>query len=136
LGRFAEAIPEAKALAKTPYAGYAPEVLPTCATILAGAGQLDEGIAVMRRFLEFVRDAPAEWQLYGLMLRQNGKTAEAESADRNATIAARNQMHAYHRMALLSLRKGERAEAISLLRELLRRYPDYKPAAETLARLE
>ncbi|MFN7966112.1 MAG: fused MFS/spermidine synthase [Acidobacteriota bacterium] len=135
LGRFAEAVDDANALSTAPYADYARETIPTCAVLLAGAGRLDQGISLMQRFVDFVRDCPAEWQLLGVMLRQRGRVAEADSADRNATIAARNQMHAYHRQALLALRKGDRAAAVSLLRQLRQLHPGYKPAIDELTRL-
>jgi tetratricopeptide (TPR) repeat protein len=133
--RYAEARPEAEALAASPYALIEPDVFMEAGLAFASSGDLDAAIARVRRYSELRPDDAAGWFVLGEYHRLAGDAAKAAEAAENQRRSRRNAAISRHAEALRAERLDQRRSAIVLLEEAVQIDPDYTAAAADLRRL-
>ncbi len=134
LGRGAEALPDADALLKTPWASLDADVWADAAVADANRGQFDEAIRRLSKSLEIRPTTAARWKLLAALRRQVGQADAAREAEDNAAIARRNAVINLHIEARREALFGSTNRAREMLENLLTVDPTYAPAREDLAR--
>lgn len=93
-------------------------------------------IEQLERYLQAEPYAQDCWTALAIAYDATGRPNDAARARRNHDLAVANQQLLVHRRARRVARFGAKADAIDILRELLRVHPGYRAGADDLARLE
>jgi spermidine synthase len=131
-GRTAAAWADGKVLVGLPETRLGRNFWGEAAVAALASGHTEEGLSVMRSYLEWNPLATREWEVYEDVLRRAGRTAEADVARRNLQAAIRNNLIRAHRNARFQLHFGDKESARKQLQAILERDPGYVPAQRDL----
>lgn len=132
--RWAEANADGEALIASPYGELELEVWAQAARAAAGADRYEQGIRLMRYYLDHSLYSADEWDELAAMYDHVGRAGDAAAARADAALARENLLLTLHQYAL-------RAEFVSVKEAkatyvtLLSLDPQYEPAKRALRRL-
>jgi len=135
LGRGAEALVDARALASSTYSYRDANVWLEAALAASEAGYLDEGTNQVRRYVSRWPDDKTGWATLAKYYRLADDTQKAADAEENERRVVRNQSIDGHINALRYEREGKLENARVLLEAVIENDPAYTGAAADLKRL-
>lgn len=106
------------------------------AAVSLEAGQIQRAREVLAASLEVDGETARTWYLSGLADEMASDFAHAAISYRRSIELQPGNLEARYRLALSLLGSGQKAEALSALRELLQRKPDYPEAMERYIALQ
>lgn len=134
-GRWAEAWQDGERLVSHPGVRFEREFWGEAAVSALASGHAEQGLALMKEFLEWNPLATREWEVYENVLRNLGRTEEADRARSNYLAAVRNNLILAHRDARWDMRFGSKDSAKNVLTQILARDPAYEAARQDLEAL-
>lgn len=134
-GRYAEAWRDGEKLVSHPGVRFEREFWGEAAVNALASRHTEEGLELMREYLAWNPLATREWQVYESVLRDAGRTEEADRAHANYLAAIRNNLILAHRDARWDMRFGSKDAAKTLLQQILARDPAYEAARQDLESL-